>query len=350
MTSTKTIVFLNYLRVFSCILIILGHIAANQFEAISPRSFSWQCMNMYDCLAILGVPLFVMISGSVMLSSSKSASISYILKKACKLYFLYYSWGFFYNYIDYSSKYTFSLSSFKEEVVLDTLVISVHYHLWFLPMLITLYLMTPIVKSICTSRKLLEYSLILYCIFVLFFPTLFQYDFPYRTIVQATFNRLSFPYFGQYLGYYLLGYYLSHYTNNWKKNHYSILSIGSVLCIVTIICLCGYDGYVNNTHSVIVNTPLSIFHIIACSGIFLLFKNRINQVGKATPLIDKINGLSLGVYFIHPLVIAQLSAIGITTLSFMPLLSIPVLTLLVFAVSILFVWLLSKIPIIQYLF
>ncbi len=54
--------------------------------------------------------------------------------------------------------------------------------------------------------------------------------------------------------------------------------------------------------------------------------------------------VSFGIYLVHDLFIMLLRALDITTLSFAPALSVPLLTAVVFLLSFAVAWLLSKIP------
>ena len=54
--------------------------------------------------------------------------------------------------------------------------------------------------------------------------------------------------------------------------------------------------------------------------------------------------ISFGIYLVHDLFIMILRSLGITTLSFAPVASVPVLTAVVFLCSFAVAWLLSKIP------
>ena len=54
--------------------------------------------------------------------------------------------------------------------------------------------------------------------------------------------------------------------------------------------------------------------------------------------------ISFGIYLIHDLFLMLLDYFGITTLSFFPALSVPVLAVLVFACAWAAAWVLSKLP------
>lgn len=339
--------YLDFLRIFSCILIVMVHVSANQFEVVSPRTFDWQIMNFYDCLGILGVPLFVMISGALLLDSSHNLPTIKLLKKAGKLAFLYFFWLGIYNFITYlGSHASFTFPSFKQEVLLNSLLGKGIYHLWFLPMLIALYLIIPLLKPIVSSKESCKYFLILYFIIALFFPTIFKYDFPYRTILMSIYEKTPFVMFTGYIGYFILGYYLAHHTGTLsKKSSFLLFGLGGLSFIITVF-LCGYDGYVKNHASTIMNDPFTVFSFFSCMAVFLAFKQLFicSEIIKHTLFWTELSGLSFGVYLLHPLLIWQMDKLNITTMSFSPVISIPVITLAIALLCGMIAYLFKKFP------
>lgn len=351
MSDIETKIHLNYIRVISCILVVTVHVSANQYDSISPRSLEWNVMNFYDCLGILGVPLFVMISGSLMISSPKSNSIGYILKKSFKLFMLYYIWAFIYKIIFFLENGSeISYLSIKDDIVLDTLIEKVHYHLWFFPMLIALYLLVPIMKQLCSSISVMQYCLVMNFVIVLFFQTICSYDFPYRTIVQATLERIPITFFAHYVGYFILGYYLESYACKFKKSNCFILYGASIFSFACVVFLCGYDAYLKNETSVIVNNPLTVFHFIACSGVYVFFKRQTACFSRFPSIVNRIAPLTLGIYLVHPFLIDGLANSGVTTLLIPPLFSIPLIVGIVVLGSAVITYIFSKVPVVSQLF
>jgi surface polysaccharide O-acyltransferase-like enzyme len=82
--------------------------------------------------------------------------------------------------------------------------------------------------------------------------------------------------------------------------------------------------------------------------IFWLFQGPVSQVkvsAKASQTIATIARQTLGVYLIHPMVFFGLDKLAhFTPLSFNPLFSIPILTMLTFLLSALIIYILKKFP------
>lgn len=56
--SVGYIYYMDLIRVIACVLVVLVHVSALGWNEVSVCSDKWQVMNAFDCLGILGVPLF----------------------------------------------------------------------------------------------------------------------------------------------------------------------------------------------------------------------------------------------------------------------------------------------------
>lgn len=345
MRTSHRIPYLDILRILSCILIVLTHAAGSSFIAVSPLTAGWHAMNFYDCLGILGVPLFIMISGALMLNPDYSLPFKKLLAKTGRLVLLYFLWLFFYNMVAYLSSGSFgNVTVFKEDVMLKTLAGNGVYHLWFLPMLAGLYIATPVFRAIVTSRKITFYFLCLFFVWQIFIPTLLLFQFPYRTIIEGLYNQFPLTIAVKYSGYYLLGYYLHHDVTLDSPKKVSAAGILGTLFFLATVLICSIDAVIKNTHSIIVNDPFSITDFSACTCIFLFVKHIFYGKKSTDRFLSALSDLSFGIYFIHPFIITLITGLGFTTLSFHPVISVPVFTIAVFALSLCFTWLLRLIP------
>jgi len=96
------------------------------------------------------------------------------------------------------------------------------------------------------------------------------------------------------------------------------------------------------------STPLSLMTFMVAVPIFWLFQNKIKQISfstKTKKLFATIARQTLGVYLIHPMVLFGLDKfLHFTPLSFNPIISVPVLTLLAFSLSALIIYGLKRPP------
>lgn len=77
--NRKKFAYLDYLRVFSMICVIIMHVSAS---ALSKEiNTTWQILNIFTSFSFIAVPLFFMISGAVILSSPNTENPWYTLRK-----------------------------------------------------------------------------------------------------------------------------------------------------------------------------------------------------------------------------------------------------------------------------
>ncbi|MFI3237354.1 MAG: acyltransferase [Lachnospiraceae bacterium] len=303
---------ITYLRALACFLVILVHVSATQYSISDLTTSGWLILNTYNCIGIWGVPLFVMISGALLLSSTKENMISYTIKKACNLFFIYFFCLFTYNLIAHLRYHnSISSESFKDEVLLNTLLSKGCYHTWFLPMLAVLYIATPFLKEIVRNKALVRYYIILYCVFSLLFPQILNYEFPYKRIVSSIYSMIPFLTFGSYLGYFLLGYYVETFSKTYTKTTRYIIYICSALSLLCAIVSSGFFTYQTSIQIQFTNTPYSIFCFIGCFGIYLLFKYLFEENKKNIFILEKASELSLGIYLVHPFIISIFTDLNI---------------------------------------
>lgn len=340
--------YLTILRCISCILIVTVHVSANAWDLVSSRSFEWQTMNAYDCLGMLGVPLFVMISGTLMLDENYRLPLPKLFQKILHLFIIYHIWLFMYNLYDYFMNNTiFQFASFKKEVLFETLMGEGIYHLWFLPMLIGLYLATPVFRQIVKSKETSFYFLVVYFIIKIIFSTLLPYNFPFSTIVSSMYGRIAIVLFTEYSGYYVLGHYLHHHVTITSHKSRILLGMIAFFSMALAIFLCGYDGYLKNEPSTITNSPYTIMAFISCTCIFLLCKSLIKNNKESKALLF-YSSSTLGIYILHPFFLKIMNEFGLTPLILPPIISIPLFVIGAVLCCGGVAWIISKIPMVKY--
>ena len=136
--NIERIKYLDYLRVFATIAVIMLHVAAQNWGVTDVNKFEWNTFNLFDSLVRWCVPIFVMISGALFLNKDipiKNLFSKYILR----LLVAFIVWSAFYALVSISSNNI--ISKIKD-------FISGEYHMWFILMIIGLYALTPIIKQI----------------------------------------------------------------------------------------------------------------------------------------------------------------------------------------------------------
>lgn len=195
----------DLIRTFAIFLVVLLHASIEPVPAIvEPDSSAvlvqWWSVNIYDSFARPCVPLFVMLSGALLLQPSKvDEPLRVFFKKRFSrvaLPFLfwmgaYFVWDIFVDHKVFSSQF-----------LIEGLLNGPYIHFWFFYMIIGLYLITPFVRVFTAhaSRRLIRYFLVLWLTGVSVVPVL-------NLLFVHNLSGNVFLITG-YIGYFLLGLYL----------------------------------------------------------------------------------------------------------------------------------------------
>lgn len=165
-----------------------------------------------------------------------------------------------------------------------------YFHLWFLPPLLGLYLVTPLLRKlierVSRSRRLTLIALALLLLEVIGSLFLFVYQ------VELPIPILFIP----YLGYYLLGYVLKEHALA-KKSLWGVLYGTSTLAMITLLML--YHG---SSWAEYVTSNLSPLVAMATISLFALFSSR-PHLAYNSRFLGSFAARSLGVYLIHIVVL-----------------------------------------------
>ena len=347
-TGKKHIAYLEVLRLVACILVVGVHVSAFNLEQVPVESLNFKVMNGLDCLSILGVPLFVMISGALFLAPSYEVTVKkFYTRKIPRIVFLYFFWLLFYNVVNFLENGTvWNFTNVKKQIVLESLLGKGMYHMWYLPMLAVLYLLTPFLKSFAADRKKCMLFCALGFAYSILLPTALKFEFPYRTIVESLYNQFDCSLFGGYVTYYVLGHALHEYVPKLSAQKKAALGLGGVIAMGIEIAVCNAWSVKTGIMSTILNTPFSVTAFIGAAAIFLLLRDGVSG-RKQEELSGRLAGLTLGIYLIHPLFLRIYGWLGGTTLFAPAAIAVPLIVVLITLVSGAAVYVLSKIPVVK---
>lgn len=350
--ESKRIVYLDCLRVIATVAVVVLHVSASNWSAFGGRSFEWNVFNFYDSIVRWGVPIFLMISGSLFLH--KEIDIKNIFSKNIfRLIVAYIFWAFFYAIwipalkCMLYGKFEISFGQFIQTVI------SGHYHMWFIPMIIGIYMCIPIIKQITKTTMTTKYYLILSFVFAFLNPQLVNLsrDFIggkfYSLIISinSVISNMNMNIVLGYSFYFVLGYYLSNLelTENLKTSIY-IMGLLGFLCTILLNaavawktqepCQTYYDNFTVNV-------------LLEALVVFIWFRSRSYSNSEINTIISKLSRYSLGVYFIHPFILDLLKAIGLRTVQFSPVLSVPAISIIAILISYILSCAIHRIPIIN---
>lgn len=346
----ERIVYLDYLRVLAAVAVVMIHVSAQKWSDQSVFSGDWYAMNFYDSIARWAVPVFLMISGALQLSRECSLKKLYS-KNILRLVVVYVVWSVLYAVFYQTIKmlnepdYTVSIISFAKSVYMD------RYHLWFIPMMAGVYLLIPVLKQVVENRKVTKYYLLVSGTLVFLLPTLMNAGADVFGGFVASAVKKAFSYMGRFeiteilawsVFYFLAGYYLSTTQLSAKRRKHLY-----ILGICSLVATCLLNGVIGWKQQATVETYLhynTANVAITAMAFFVWLKNKPFANSRVTVWMGHLSKYSLGVCAVHVMVLDILEEVGIHALSMPPVISIPVLTAVITAVSFLICYGIGKIP------
>jgi len=222
------------------------------------------------------------------------------------------------------------------------------YHLYFLYNIIGLYLLTPLLRRVLAQASMYDvyYFLLLWFLFTPFNQLIGFFGYNIGVPVEAATGNL---------GLYIAGYAIkkTEITNN-------ILYLSGLVVVTSIIVMIfgTYFMSVNSgkydTHLMSTNMTQTMYAIC----LFILLREALGRINltssftKLEALISMVAGATMGIYLIHPMLLSYVrrGLFGIFLLSpsvLSPIISVPLVTALLFVVSLILVLILQKIPLIR---
>ena len=337
--SRKT--YLDFLRLIATYAVVISHICASPWYTQDVHSQAWHVLNVYESITRWGVPIFLMISGTLFLNSDKSFNVIY-KKYIMRIVTAFLFWSFIYAAL------AFLRGRSSKEFV--TSFISGHYHMWYLFMIVGLYMIVPFLRKIVADKTLTRYFLGMALIFGVFLPQLIHVIYLFSShagdFAQGVTAKINMFFVCGFTIYYVGGYALDSMELSRRTCNMICFAglCGFVMTIAFNIMTVLYTGAVSD----IFNDALAFNVLLESLPVFIICKNRFKTktIGeKVKKALELLSGYSFGVYLIHPLLIEILAdSLHISVLSFNPIFSVPILSAAIMAVSFAISALLKKIP------
>lgn len=323
--------YFDCLRIIATFSVMILHIASQNWHTVDAGTYEWKVFSFYDSIVRWSVPVFVMISGALFLG--REQSIGRIFKKnILRIVTAFIFWSALYALVDLAAGKSGVLNALREFVEGPS-------HLWFLFMIAGLYILVPMLKKIVADMDMTRYFVFLSLAFTFILPYLVKlislYSDKFGSVARGLLNSVCFYFTLGYVSYFVYGYYFSRIVIK-GKGKWGIYLLGIAGFIVTIFAPAIFPisdkGAAAAFHD---NMTLNV--MLESVALFVFAKNNLsfpNASQKAKDIIRKLSQYSFGAYLVHAMVIMQLNHLfGLNSLSFDPLISVPLIGIIVFVIS-----------------
>lgn len=354
----KRIVFLDYIRIFACFLVILVHASEHFYGVVGdgslagPQSFLadeadrlW--VSIYDGFSRMSVPLFMIISAFLLVPMSEEQSMWQFYKHRFKRILPpFITFMVLYSLLPLAWGGTSTELAIADMSRLLLNFPSMAGHFWFMYPLIGIYLFIPIISPWLRKASPRE---------ELFFIALFLLStcMPYlnrwfgEVWGQCFWNEYHMLWnFSGYIGYLVLAHYIRVHLD-WSRSRRFFVGV-ALMCVGLVVTI--YTFYSQATPGVMHSTPVieigwafcTINCVMLTAGAFLLFSCIEKQ--KAPAVVNDLSRMSFGIYLIHIFWLGLWVSVFKDGMSLPTVADIPCIAVATFVSSYLSVKLISYIP------
>ncbi len=319
---------------------------ATSFDPYAPfEVWRWWIVDVYQSLSRVGVPLFAMLSGALLLQPYKNESLSVFFKKRwARIGLPFLFWGAIY----FAWTFVTKPETFTSNYIIQSVLSGPEFHFWYLYMLIGVYMFIPLLRVMAAhaDRKLIKYFLIVWLVgaIIIPIPGLFgAYHFESNLFIIPL-----------WVGYFVLGLYLLDVKMR-RKTLSILFIIGIALTAIgTYFMAANFGG------------PLTYFFhdyfsptmILASVALFLLlntFQAPPNQTEPRHPkirwLLKKISENTLPIYLLHVIIIESLQqgyfGFTISSNTMNSIIEVPIISVVALFICLAVILPLKKIPVLK---
>ncbi len=335
---------LDIARIIAIFAVVMIHCSAPFVAYYEPSTTEFIFGNIFDSISRIGVPLFLMISGSLFLDECKEIKLKNILTKNVKnLAIITLFWATAYSLV-YNFIFSFITNKKVNIKALISGILNGHYHMWYLYVIIGLYIITPFLKKIvCKDNKKMVIFFIIASIVIEFSIPAIKMTGELGlnvSFITEWINNFRVDFFGGYITYFLVGWYIVHIGIRRKLIKYIIYFLG-VLSLALTILYVNITGDYNNAYE---NIGLLVF--MYSTSVFLAINNiKLNLTEKTVKRLTRISKLIFGVYIIHIIILSTFTNIFVYDKN--PFLYIIMSFVIVLCCSFMASYIISKIPVIK---
>lgn len=309
--------YINALKVIAMLFVVCMHVISKALPNYQVGTSTYNFLVGLDIILRTSVPLFVLISGNLVLN--RKYTIKDIIMRLIEYYMFFVIFNSVYMVIEnlFITNLEFNVDLMKN-ILIDSLCVKTVYQLWYFKIIFITYASVPIFQFIISkNNKILDTVVLAVLIF------LFQVLPWFVPVFYANYTYLLV-----FLTYFYLGYYLMKYTFRFEDIIMLILFISSYIYTYNKTIVLDHDYYYLNF--MFFNTMFLSISLFKLSKLLdkILVNIKINNV------IRYLAKLSFPIFILHGLVIGGLSTFHLINIyTYDNLLLILFNTLIVYIIS-----------------
>ena len=349
------LLILDLFRIVACLLVTGVHVSSTWIYDYSVGSFGFKCAMFWNAVSSAGPMLFFMLSGMVMLDNTRpDIPISRLwYRNILRLILAYTIWSCIYTGHAWWGHYPFNSETIR--LFIDEFFVGgTMYHMWFIPALVPIYVVLPIIRPALKDVKNCRYFIICYVLISYLVPGVLNLNLAKGYMLEAALAKFSFISFGLYAFMFVLGWYL--------RAEKIVLPVRTAVYTAGVIMFVnafrgGINRSVEESAVYLGNWSATGFSNVVYLAAFALvfvslqkrfgpgavFKGKLEFLNRLIPELSK---LTFGIYLIHPMFLGATTRL-LERIYLPGLVRIPLQSLILFAISAPFIWVLSKIPVLK---
>ncbi len=300
MSERKPLLHLDLLRIWATLCVIALHVLSPLHASLPDfGTRTWHVANILNEFARTGVPIFLMLTGALLLSNPKTKDfLPFYRRRLSRILIPFLVWDvIYYLFYRITGDQPILSRAFLDELLNQGSA----YHLWYIYTLAAIYLLLPFLARAldsCSDRQ------VFWLLLIAVFPA------GIRTLINLTtplYVYLTEPLMEGYLGYVILGYLLSRVKLS-RKTAFAIPLCG----IAGLAMGVGFNYFRSSPEGLDLyfNGGYTLNHYLLATAIFLAARHlRLPELPRAATVIHRVSGLTFTVYFAHALMLIVLAHI-----------------------------------------
>lgn len=292
--SDTSTAWMDVARVVAMVLVVLDH-AVIQAAVLARRDTTaaeWWVAEPLLAVSRLAVPIFIMVSGALLLDPARSDSLrTFAQRRLARVGIPLLFWAI--AYLTFRRD-VLDQSLSGGQALRDIASGDPHYHLYYLYIALGLYAITPFLRRLIATME--HRSIVILCGMAFLLGAVDQF---LRTVLQVGSSN-GITLFVDYVGFYLAGWLLRDVGRRQPAGRSAAAAVFALALVVLVTATLIDTG--QGAHWFYPSTYLSPAVIVASIALFLLLQ-RARPAGRRAKVARRLSDLSLGTYLVHPMIL-----------------------------------------------